>query len=113
MYAFVLANTLLVGFCKFANTCTLHWNDNFLIVITNNTELKALFFYLWDKALECPSLLVAEWRVPAETSACCDPGHTSLHVGIQGNICYWGGSPHQSTLPEGHKHNGNFMKGQV
>lgn len=109
-YAFVFANTLFVGFCKFPNT--LHWNDKFF-VIANNTELKALFFYLWDKALECPSLLVAVWQVLAETSACCDPGHTSPHVGIPGNICYWGGSPHQSTLPEGHKHKGNFMKGQI
>lgn len=71
---------------------------------------KFLFFNLWGKALECPSLPVAVWPVPAETSACCDPGRTSLHVGIPDNICYWGASQHQSTLPGGHKHKGNFKE---
>lgn len=82
MYVFVLVNILLVGFCKFVNICILYWNDNFLIVIINNIEFKVLFFYLWDKVLECSFLFVVEWRVSVEIFVCCDLGYIFFYVGI-------------------------------
>lgn len=87
-YVFVLVNILFVGFCKFLNI--LYWNDKFFVIV-NNIEFKVLFFYLWDKVLECSFLFVVVWRVLVEIFVCCDLGYIFFYVGILGNICYWGG----------------------